>query len=285
MELLYPQEHLTCYNYEKGERPTIEKINVKKGQKWKIFSIDNKAFFVQCGILRFSFGEFTERTIIGGKIMLIPSGSQMDCHAEEDCTFIIIRLHNTKQLCDCFSLDVLLREKADDFEPDLYYLDINERVECFLSFLDICMSDGLKCTYYFELKAKEFYFLLRAYYEKAALLGFFYPLLSKDISFSDLVIKNHYKARTVQELADMTHYSLSGFQKRFKKVFGVSAYHWMKDERSKSIYHQINSTEKSFKEISEEYGFSSPSHFNDFCKVHFGTTPGRIRRKKVAAKA
>ena len=83
----------------------------------------------------------------------------------------------------------------------------------------------------------------------------------------------------------MTHYSLSGFQKRFKKVFGVSAYHWMKDVRSKSIYHQINSTEKSFKEISDEYGFSSPSHFNDFCKVHFGTTPGRIRRKKAATKA
>jgi AraC-like DNA-binding protein len=240
---------------------------------------------MQSGSLRFSFGEFTERTITRGKIMLIPSGSQMDCYAEDDCTFIIIRLHNTKQLCDCFSLDVLLQEKTDDFEPDLYYLDINERVESFLSFLDICMTDGLKCTYYFELKAKEFYFLLRAYYEKPALLAFFYPLLSKDISFSDLVIKNHYKAKTVQELADMTHYSLSGFQKRFKKVFGVSAYHWMKDVRSKSIYHQINSTEKSFKEISDEYGFSSPSHFNDFCKVHFGTTPGRIRRKKVATKA
>jgi AraC-like DNA-binding protein/quercetin dioxygenase-like cupin family protein len=284
MELLYPQEHLTCYNYEKGERPTIEKVGIKKGQKWELFSIDNKAFFVLNGSLRFSFGEFSGRSIIAGKIMLIPSGSQMVFRAEEDCVFIIIRLHDTKHLCDCFSLDVLLREKTDGFEPDLYYLDINERVESFLSFLDICMTDGLKCTYYFELKAKEFYFLLRAYYEKADLLGFFYPLLSKDISFSDLVIKNHYKAKTVQELADLTHYSLSGFQKRFKKVFGVSAYHWMKDVRSKSIYHQISSTEKSFKEISDEYGFSSPSHFNDFCKVHFGTTPGRIRRKKTANK-
>ncbi|MDR1882919.1 MAG: AraC family transcriptional regulator [Prevotella sp.] len=284
MALLYSQEHLACYNYEKGDRPTIEKTSIKKGQKWEIFPIDNKAVFMLYGRLRFSFGEFTDKIIDSGKIMLIPSGSNMISQAEEDCSLVIIRLHNAKYLCDCFSLDVLLGEKTKDFKPDLYYLDINERIELFLSFLNTCMADGLKCTHYFELKAREFYFLLRAYYGRTALLHFFYPLLSNDISFSDLVMKNHYKAKTVQELAKLTHYSLSGFQKRFKKVFGVSAYHWMNDERSKSIYHQINSTEKSFKEISDEYGFSSPSHFNDFCKLHFGTTPGRVRRKKAAPK-
>ncbi|MDH6307713.1 AraC-like DNA-binding protein [Dysgonomonas sp. PFB1-18] len=281
MELLYPQEHLSCYNYEKGKRPTIEKFVFRKDQEWEIFPIDNKAIFMLKGSLRFSFGDIIDEVIPSGKMMMLPAGSRCCGKAEEDCDFIIIRLHNTKQLCDCFSLDVLLREEKDDFKPGLYYLDINEKVEQYLSFLDSCMTDGLKCTYYFELKAKEYYFLLRAYYTKRDLLGFFYPLLSNDISFSDLVLKNHYKARTVQELAELTHYSLSGFQKRFKKVFGMSAYHWMRDERSKSIYHQINSTEKSFKEISDEYGFSSPSHFNDFCKTNFGSTPGRIRRKKA----
>jgi AraC-like DNA-binding protein len=216
--------------------------------------------------------------------MLIPAGSHLQCKAQDDSTFIIIRLHNIKQLCDCFSFDRLLREEVKDFIPEFYYLDINERVKSFLTFLDTCMIDGLKCTYYFELKSKEFYFLLRAYYTRKDLFAFFYPLLSYDISFSELIIKNHCKAKTVQELADLVHYSLSGFQKRFKKVFGISAYHWMKEERSKLIYHQINSTEKSFKEISDEYGFSSPSHFNDFCKANFGDTPGKIRRQKTTTK-
>ncbi|MBK5723118.1 helix-turn-helix transcriptional regulator [Dysgonomonas sp. Marseille-P4677] len=280
MELLYAQEHLSCYNYEKSERPTIEKRILNKDQQWDFFSINNKVIFILKGSLDFSFGEFTNRTITEGKMMLLPSGSEIISCAKEECSILVVRLHNTKQLCDCFSLDKLLREDKNGFKPNLYFLDINERIESFVSFLDTCMHDGLKCTYYFELKAKEFYFLLRAYYTKIDLLCFFYPLLSNDISFSDFVIRNHYKAKTVQELADLSHYSLSGFQKRFKKVFGVSAYHWMKDERSKAIYHQINSTEKSLKEISDEYGFSSPSHFNDFCKIHFGSTPGRIRSKK-----
>lgn len=281
MELLYKQEHLTCYNYEKGNRPTIEKVSIKKEQSWNLFSIDSKVIFMLKGTLNFSFGDIIDECITENKMMLVPAGSQLQCQAIKDCTFIVIRLHNTKQLCDCFSLDLLLREDNKGIRPGIHFLNINERVESYLSFLDTCMSDGLKCTYYFELKSKEFYFLLRAYYSKKDLLGFFYPLISHDISFSEYVIKNHYKAKTVQELADLMHYSLSGFQKRFKKVFGVSAYHWMKEERSKLIYHEINGTNKSFKEISDEYGFSSPSHFNDFCKSNFGSTPGIIRRKKI----
>ncbi|MDR0823493.1 MAG: AraC family transcriptional regulator [Prevotella sp.] len=280
MELLYKQEHLTCYNYEKGERPTIEKISIKKGQTWDIFSIDNKAIFTVEGSLVLSFGYNINKNIAKNKITLIPAGSHLQSRAQEDTTLIVIRLHNTKSLCDCFSLDLLLRSEKKKQKPELFSLDFNERIESYLSFLNTCISDGLKCTYFFEIKSKEFYFLLRAYYPKEELLAFFYPILSCDISFSEYIIKNHYKVKTVQELAERMHYSLSGFQKRFKKVFGVSAYYWMKDERSKSIYHQLNSTNKSLKEICDEYEFSSPSHFNDFCKANFGNTPGEIRRKR-----
>lgn len=280
MELLYAHEHVTCFNYEKGDRPTIEKIKLAKDQKWEMTLVDNKIIFMMDGSMRFSYGKYTDRIFPKGKMMILTSGSRITGIAEEECYMIIIRLHNTKQLCDCFDLNLLLREKDKDFVSDLYFLDINERVETYLDFLNTCVNDGLKCTFYFELKSKELHFLLRAYYSKKDLLYFFYPLLSHDITFSDFVIKNHFKTKTVQELADLSNYSLSGFQKRFKKVFGISAYHWMKDERSKTIYHEINSTEKSFKEISDEFGFSSPSHFNDFCKSQFGATPGKIRNKK-----
>lgn len=282
MELLYAHEHLSCFNYERGDRPTIERKSLVKEQHWDAFPIENKAIFVTKGKLSFSFGDVLDREIPAGKILLLPAGSHYKSKAVEDSELLVMRLHNTKRLCDCFSLEQLLQEeKGGELSiSDIFFLDINERVDSFLKFLDTCMTDGLKCTYYFELKSKEFYFLLRAYYRKEDLLRFFYPLLSKDVSFSDIVIKNHYKIRTVQEFAELTHYSLSGFQKKFKKVFGSSAHHWMREERSKAIYHQINSTEKSFKEISDEFGFSSPSHFNDFCKTNFGVTPGKVRKKR-----
>lgn len=278
MKLLYPHEHVNCYNYEKGDRIAIEKITLEKGCKWKLSSNENKIICMLTGVLNVSFSQFMDRVHDAGKMLLVPAGNSISGYTENGCTFIVIRLHDTKRLCDCFSLDLLLAEKSDDYKPDLYFLDINERVRSYLSYLDVCISDGLKCTFFLKLKMQELFFLLRAYYTKEDLLRFFYLLLSNDISFSDFVIQNHYKVKNVQELAEMSHYSLSGFQKRFKKAFGVSPYQWMKDERSKAIFHQINSTAKSFKEISDEYGFSSPSHFNDFCKTHFGTTPGKIRK-------
>jgi AraC-like DNA-binding protein len=280
VELLYPHEHLSCFNYEKGSRFVFDKLKLKKGQSWKVFSEDSLIVFILEGSLSFSFGEYLDRTISNGQMMALPAGSRLLGHATEESTLIIIRLLKTKQLCDCYSLDMLLYKKEDSFVPELYYLGIKERLSSFLSFTDECVSDGLKCIFYLDLKVKELFFILRAYYTKEELLRFFYLLLSRDISFSDQVLKNHYKAKTVLELADTLHYSLSGFQKRFKKVFGISAYRWMKEERLKSIFHEINSTLKSFKEISDDHGFSSPSHFNDFCKANFGTTPGKIRQNK-----
>lgn len=281
MELLYPKEHLSCFNYEKGSRPLYEKSIVPKGEKWNIHSIDNLIIFSLEGCLHFSFNEYSDRKFTKGKMMILPADCNLSGYAEEDSTIVTMRLFEIKQLCDCFSLDMFLLEKDDDTKPDLHYLDINERLGNYLVFLDACVREGLKCTFFLNIKVKELFFLLRAYYPKQDLKRFFYLLLSMDISFSDLVLKNHRKAKTVQELAKLLHYSLSGFQKRFKRAFGVSAYQWMKDERSKAIFHEINSTEKSFKEISDDYGFSSPSHFNDFCKTSFGATPGKIRQKKI----
>ena len=63
MELLYKQEHLTCYNYEKGNRPTIEKISLLDGQSWNIFSVENKVIFIIEGSLSFSLDELTNQVI------------------------------------------------------------------------------------------------------------------------------------------------------------------------------------------------------------------------------
>lgn len=141
----------------------------------------------------------------------------------------------------------------------------------FLRMLNTCITDQLKCIYYFEIKIKE-------------LLNFFYPLLTKDTHFSDIILRNYNKVKTVKDLADLTHYSISGFEKRFKRVFGISPYKWLKKQKAKNIYREINYSVKTFKEISLEYDFTSPSHLNNFCKTNFGDTPGNIRRQsKISA--
>lgn len=107
-----------------------------------------------------------------------------------------------------------------------------------------------------------------------------YLSLDKDYLFSDFIYSNYRKVRNVQELADLSFYSLSGFEKKFRRTFGISASKWLKQKLSMEILYEITKTSKQFKEISLDLGFSSPSHFNNFCKSLLGKTPREIRKNQ-----
>lgn len=279
MSILYINEHCSCFNYSKGEQSLIQTKLLKEKARWETTPLENTIIFVLEGELMFSFGKNIDKKIGKGQILLLPSGSQFQSVAKKDIKLFVIKVPPNIQLCDRYSLEQLLHE-SDQKEVDLYYLEINKVMLDYLTMLDACIENGLKCVLFFDLKIKELFYIFRGFYTKEQLYAFFYPLLTNDLTFSDFVHKNYHKVKTVKELATLANYSLSGFVKRFKKVFGISAYQWMKEQKANLIYHEINNMTKALKEISFEYGFSSPAHFNDFCKAHFGDTPGKIRKSK-----
>ncbi len=281
MTLLYLSEHSRCYNYEKSQSPIVGKTLLKAEQEWSFTSIINKLIYIAEGEYNFSYSHFKNKVVSSGQMFIIPAGVSVSGKALEDTTLYTLRLKDTQNLCECFSLDMLLREEDENTDHDLYLLSVDKKISNFFELWSVSIDDGLLCKYFLSLKIKELFYMLRAYHTKEDLLSFFYPLLSNDMTFSDFVLRNHFKVKTVNELAEKANYSLSGFQKRFRKVFGVSAYNWMKEEKLKVIFHEINNTNNTFKEISSKFGFSSPSHFNDFCKTNFGHTPGVLRKDKI----
>jgi AraC-like DNA-binding protein len=166
-----------------------------------------------------------------------------------------------------------------------YQLKMNSVINNFLNVLVCTIEDGLKCAYLHELKQKELLYYMRAYYPKKDLFAFFAPILSDDIVFSELIYKNLDKVKTISELAEIVNYSVSGFKKRFLKVFGASPYQWILKQKAKKIYYEINCSQKSFKEISMEFEFSSSAHFDKFCKKEFGVSPGTIRNNNTKQNA
>ncbi|MDD3061777.1 MAG: helix-turn-helix transcriptional regulator [Massilibacteroides sp.] len=153
-----------------------------------------------------------------------------------------------------------------------------------LKFIDLIKE---VCSYeslgedYFQLKTKELMYLMEKVYTLQERQNFFCPIFNNEYTFSDFVYNNYKKVRTVKELADLSCYSLSGFEKKFRKVFGIAPSKWLKKKLSMAIYNEIVRTNKPLKEISLDYGFSSPSHFNNFCKTTLFGTPGKLRRRIV----
>ena len=97
--------------------------------------------------------------------------------------------------------------------------------------------------------------------------------------FERLIAENYIKAKTVTDLAQMIGYGVNSFRMKFKKVFGIPAYEWLMQEKSKRLLVAIANSEDDFKNIIDEFDFSSHSHFYKFCKARFGYSPTELRKK------
>lgn len=286
MKLLYPSEHINCVNYDNGEKALIKILSLRVGDKAEeIYTSLVKIICIIEGSAIVSFADFENERIGARQMMVLPAGSSLTIKAEEDLKMLVFRVDERLQLCDTYSLEKLFKNEPKKNNDHIDFLSVDIRLDAFISSLIQYYEDGLRCHSFFMMKVRELFYLFRAYYNREELTCFFRPLLSNDISFSNIILQSYKKARTVQDLADLTNYSLSGFQKKFRRVFNMSAFQWIREQRVKSIMHEINCTEKTLKEISLDFGFSSPSHFNDFCKMNFGHTPGKIREQNMKNKA
>jgi AraC-like DNA-binding protein len=287
MKLLYVEEHLSCFNYSAGNKTLIDLVNVKYGEYVEFCPQVNIIVFILEGKFNFSYGSYLNVAGKAKDIFIHPAGLNCKVVAESDVTIMYMQMNTDLSFCDHFSFEMLLQENADekeDSEPYLHMLEANARVEHFLNGLADYITDGLRCSYLMEMKIKEVLYLLRAYYTKEELKLFFKPILNNDLTFS-MRVNNLYNSNiSVQELSKSLNYSLSGFEKKFKRVFGTTANKWLQMKRAQSIYHDINCSTKTFSELAYEYNFSSPAHFNTFCRKQFNITPGNLRKRYLSEK-
>jgi len=283
MNLCHPDEHLICSQYSNLKDQKIEITEVAKGNSLHFYSEMNQIIFVIKGSLTLFCKKVNNKKINNGELFLISLHRPGFITALEDITMMVIKLNLNINFCERLPLDLLLEKTHDNEEDDnIGILIANQKIMDYATSIQENRVDNeLNCCYYYDIKIREFLFLLRAYYDKKQIMSFFYPIFSGDYVFQSKIYKHLENAKTVKELAPLLNYSLSGFEKKFKRVFDVSPYQWMQEQKAKKIYHEITCSKKSFTEMSFDYGFSSPAHFNDFCRTHFNNTPGGIRKSNV----
>ena len=283
MELLYVEEHLDCYLYDNPNDPIIRFYEKEKGEETFFKSTHNQLIFLLEGEIRCSSAYCVNQVFEAGTFFLLPckGNHTMKMEAEEKSKFIMVRMHQTINFCNHFPLTMLSKfgtsPKKMNNKPSLYSLRANEIVDDWMKSVAMSTSVGLKCIYFQELKQKEVLYYLRVFYSKEDLYAFFSPILNNDAVFTDIIYRSYESAKSIDELAHITNYSMSGFKKNFAKVFGMPPATWIRREKAKKIYYDINCTSKSFKEIAVEYDFSSPAHFDRFCKSMYSVSPGTLR--------
>ncbi len=284
MGLLYVDEHLTCPHYQKEILKLTSVLNYKKGNSLERISPKlSKLCFVNKGEVNVSINGSEAKIVKEKEIFLLPPNSNFKAEALEDSDIVTMQFHVQVNLCENYSMTQLFPycKENKNKEGGLNTLKFTSAISKYIDLLSIYINDGIHCMHFYEVKKRELFTILRAYYPKEELAAFFYPILSKeDLFFKKFVMEKSLSAKNIPALAEMANYSTSGFIKKFTRCFNESPHRWISQYKANHILQDIKSEEKSLKEISEKYNFSSMSHFVNFCKKQFGMPPGRMRKDK-----
>lgn len=278
-ELFNQQELITCTDSCNEAPSLIDYQEYGLEGEWADKTIGKEIVFVLKGDIYISYGFFMNQLLPEGSILLLPPGCYFNARTEKGVSVLIMRIPEAIRFCNDLLLEDMI-DKEELPEEGLGILKINSAVHSYLSILIDLIKDGVLCKHYCELKTKEFLHLLKVYYPQEELSLFFRPLLSNDAQFTEFVLGNYHRVKTVMQFASLCSCSLSNFDKKFRRAFGISAYQWMMKKRNERVYHEIKTTNKSFTQIAEEQGFLSNSQFTDYCKKHLGGAPGKIRQNR-----
>ena len=258
------------------ERALFQSYKMNKDDRLTLEIKEVSIIFLLEGEVSLSYEVYSSEILHAKHCLLIPPVAYFSMTALKNTYFFIGVFDLQTKCCDNFSFDILLpylNGKKDTFFP----LAFKEPIWNYLEGMSHYLHDGISCNCLNENKKKELIFLLQSYYRKDELAAFFCRVLNEDVLFKEKVLKNLLLAHTVTELATLMNYSVSGFKKKFERNFGQPVSYWMQDYRSKIILRELKEKKKSIKEIAFQYQFSSQPRFYEFCKRHYGKTPGEIR--------
>jgi len=272
------ETQMSCLHCDK-ENLAFEFIELTKEKRLKIFSKSNQIVLINNGALSFTHKDVVNKEITMGESILIPAQCICFLNALQDTGIIIIKLDPNVNFYNYFPFELSSNEYGmKNKYNNIEFLYANQRLIDFSNSIKDYLCDNIRCSYFYNLKVREFFLLIKNFYDNNTVSNFIQPIYNNDFVFSNSILEHIDKIRTVKDMAKKLKYSLSGFEKKFKRVYNVPPYQWMQKERAKKIYHELICSRKTFTQIASDFDFSSPAHFNDFCKIFFKNTPGGLRK-------
>lgn len=275
-KLLYANEHLSCVNYVNAPETGFRYEEAPAGTCFQKDSISQNyiLLFIE-GSCSISSGFYPQKIFKGGEMVLIPKSSVFEGTVLETLKVLIFNFHVPLNSCDRATFetysDYCLKTEYD-FSPLPFCHPVNVFAEQMIYYL----KREMKCGHMFEIKHKEFFLLLRAFYTKEQVSSLLYPILGKTLSFKDFILSNYTRAGSIEKLIDMSHLSKSSFFEKFKTDFGMTAKQWLLKQQVNSVKAKACEPHVTISDLMEVIGYSSPTHFNRFCRTYLSCTPGEL---------
>lgn len=282
MNLYYPEEHTSCANYISNSPSGFKLITLKKGEKTSddehLHDHYNLIIFVLNGEIEFSCNQYTNRRFTSGELLFVARSTIVSCRTLKDSKLIVLLVDYTvANLCDKYTLKQYVA-LCPDVVYDFKGLKIRSPLTEFLKLLEIFLEAGVNCIHLHEIKQKELFIIFRTAYNRDEITKLFYPILGNDIDFKSSVLAHYKVGYSTKEIACAMALSEASFSKRFKQEFHITYYQWMLKQKAHHIKYKLADPSITIKEVIQEFNFANFSHFNRFCKEHFGHAPSEFMK-------
>jgi AraC-like DNA-binding protein len=279
MSVLYLEEHLACGNYISDYNVGFKRFSLKKGDNIKLSDRScHCLFFILNGEAELYY-EANIYPLQKNTLCFVPISADYNLKMLTDTTVVANYFDRPIDFCEKLAL-----ESMPSFVDEKMHnptMAINTALRNFLESLVFYLDNGVYCKHFHEIKMKELFYIMRYFYTKSEVANLFSPMLSANLDFKTMVLSHYLQANSVKELANICHYSLSSFNRIFKKNFNENPYIWLQNQRVKYIVGKLSDKNIPLGQIIDEFRFSSPSHFTIFCKKHLNVTPSQFRKEHL----
>ena len=146
----------------------------------------------------------------------------------------------------------------------------------FLETVVHCLRNEMNCTYLHNVIEREFFFLLRGFYNKKEIATLFHPIIGRQLEFRDFVMQNYSKVNNLDELITLSNIGRTSFFIKFKEEFGITAKQWMMKQLKKRILGKVIEPGICVKQLMEVCNFESQAQLYRYFKQHFRCTPKQL---------
>lgn len=250
-----------------------------KGESFEYFTTVNYLSFLLEGTIQIEINEHV--TILNSPSMfIVPKESHYKRVSLQPSTMITFPIAGEALNLSLLSIN---KEKVvhASRKEGLSILGLGELFQKLLHLFADSFSFSLLDENYYELKLTELFYLIKSQYTEYERTCFFAPIIDEDFLFSNFIMDNYKQTANIKELVELSYYSMSSFDKKFRRIFGQTPSKWLNERKKENIYKELFDTDKTLKQISIEHGFCSPVYFNAYCKSVFGMSPGEIRKKEL----
>ncbi len=268
----------------------IRDMVLKEGTSNEFISRTNKVIFVISGHVDCIQEGYSKESVQAYNMVFVRIGIQCRIMAQQESLLVFLRSGDSvspkDSIAQAYTSGMMANKVSEDVlllpTGHLPVLPFNTYIYNFTIGLLAGMRYMPDDEFYAGIKIREFFFLVGISYSENDRHRFFESLDTVEQSFAAFIYSHYKQVSSVKELASMSCYSLSGFEKRFRKIFGQPASQWIAKQKARKIHTEICNTTKPFKQLSHEYGFTCPAHFTRFCHKHLGKSPISIRQSKIS---